>query len=97
MENAHNDSPLDQRQQADETHSICPRSGGAVRDIRNKLSKGSRAHMTANHPKTYVKAGKADKGRIEDQVVGVTGWCWNKARRRPVAAARLTPSSGGAT
>lgn len=58
---------------------------------------GSRADMTANYPKTYVKAGKADKDRIEDQDLGVTGWCRNKARRHPVAAARLTRSSGGAT
>ncbi len=58
---------------------------------------GSRADVTANYPKTYVKAGKADKGRIEDQDLGVTGWCRNNARRHPVAAARFTPSSCGAT
>ena len=41
--------------------------------MRSDLSMGSRADVTAKYAKAYVKAGKADKGRILDQVVGVTG------------------------
>jgi hypothetical protein len=43
-----------------------------------------------------VKAGKADKGRILDQVVGVMGWFRDNVRRRLVAAARLCPGGGRA-
>ena len=46
----------------------------------------------AKYAKAYVKAGKADKGRILDQVVGVTGWSRDNARRPLVAAARLCPA-----
>jgi hypothetical protein len=57
---------------------------------------GSRADVTAKYAKAYVKAGKADKGRILDQVMGVTGWSRDNARRRLVAAARLSPGGGRA-
>ncbi len=33
----------------------------------------SRAEVTSKYAKTYVKAGKGDKGRILDEVVGVNG------------------------
>jgi len=56
----------------------------------------SRADVTAKYAKMYVKAGKADKGRILDQVMGVTGWSRDNARRRLVAAARLSPGGGRA-
>ncbi len=56
---------------------------------------GSRADVTAKYATAYVKAGKADKSRILDQVVGVTGWSRDNARRL-VAAARLSPGGGRA-
>jgi hypothetical protein len=43
------------------------------------LSMSSRAEITARFAKAYVKAAKADKGQILDQVVGVTGWSRDKA------------------
>lgn len=56
---------------------------------------GSRAGVTAKYAKVYAKAGKADQGRSLDQVVGVTGWSRDDARRL-VAAARLSPGGGRA-
>ncbi len=52
------------------------------------LSMSSRAEITARLARTYVKAPKADKGKILDQVVQVTGWSRDNARRRLTAAAR---------
>ncbi len=54
----------------------------------------SRAEVTTRYAKAYVKARKADKGRILGQVVGVTGWSRDNARRRLTAAAKLNPGSG---
>ncbi len=53
----------------------------------------SRAEITAKFAKAYVKASKADKGQILDQVVEVTGWSRDNARRRLTAAAR-PPGAG---
>ena len=59
----------------------------------------SRAEITAKFAKAYVKAPKADKGKILDQVVEVTGWSRDNARRRLTAAAgrreRATRSPNG--
>jgi hypothetical protein len=55
---------------------------------------GSRAEVTTRYAKAYVKASKKGKGRILDQVVGVTGWSRDNARRRLVAAARQPPGAG---
>ena len=52
------------------------------------LSMSSRAEITARFAKAYLKAPKADKGKILDQVVEVTGWSRDNARRRLTAAAR---------
>ena len=54
----------------------------------------SRAEVTAKFAKAYVKASKADKGQILDQVVEVTGWSRDNARRRLTAAARRPPGAG---
>lgn len=53
----------------------------------------SRAEITAKFAKAYVKASKANKGQILDQVVAVTGWSRDNARRRLTAAAR-PPGAG---
>ena len=58
------------------------------------LSMSSRAEITAKFAKAYVKASKADKGQILDQVVEVTGWSRDNARRRLTAAARRPPGAG---
>ena len=42
----------------------------------------SRAEITARYAKAYMKASKKDKGQILDQVVEVTGWSRDNARRR---------------
>ena len=58
------------------------------------LSMASRAEITTRYAKAYVRAGKKDKGRVLDEVVAVTGWSRDNARRRLVAAAKAPPGSG---
>ncbi|MGH3834050.1 MAG: integrase catalytic domain-containing protein [Pseudonocardiaceae bacterium] len=54
----------------------------------------SRAEVTTRFAKAYVKACKSDRGRILDQVVAVTGWSRDNARRRLTAAAQRPPGAG---
>ncbi len=54
----------------------------------------SRAEVTTRYAKAYVRAAKGDKGRILDEVVGVTGWSRDNARRRLCAAAKRPPGGG---
>lgn len=54
----------------------------------------SRAEVTTKYAKAYAKASKKDKGRVLDQVVAVTGWSRDNARRRLVAAAQRPPGPG---
>ena len=63
--------------------------------MENELSMNSRAEVTTRYAKAYVKAAKGDKGRILDEVVGVTGWSRDNARRRLSVAARRPPGGGG--
>ena len=58
------------------------------------LSMASRAEITAKFAKAYLKASKADKGQILDQVVKVTDWSRDNARRRLKAAACRPPGAG---
>ena len=44
------------------------------------LSMSSRAEITAKFARAYVKASKAGKGQVLDQVVQVTGWSRDNAR-----------------
>ena len=48
----------------------------------------SRVEITSRYAKAYRKAGKQQKGGVLDEVVSVTGWSRDNARRRLVAAAR---------
>src|SRR5271156_1287147 len=50
------------------------------------LSMSSRAEITTRFARAYVQAAKKDKGRILDQVVEVTGWSRDNARRRLMQA-----------
>ncbi len=54
----------------------------------------SRAEITTRFAKAYARAGKKDKGLVLDQVVAVTGWSRDNARRRLTAAARQSPGAG---
>ena len=54
----------------------------------------SRAEITTRFARAYVKAGKADKGRILDRVVEVTGWSRDNARRQLTAASKRQPGQG---
>jgi hypothetical protein len=54
----------------------------------------SRAEVTTRYAKAYVKASKKDRGRILDQVMSVTGWSRDNARRRLVQAAKRPPGAG---
>ncbi|CAN5226707.1 hypothetical protein BH09ACT3_BH09ACT3_03440 [soil metagenome] len=47
----------------------------------------ARVEITAKYARGYVKASKKDRGRLLDEVVAVTGWSRDNARRRLVAAA----------
>jgi hypothetical protein len=58
------------------------------------LSMTSRAEITTRYAKAYVKAAKKEKGKVLDQVVEVTGWSRDNARRRLTAAAMRPPGSG---
>jgi len=58
------------------------------------LSMTSRAEVTVRYAKAYVKASKKDRGRILNQVVEVTGWSRDNARRRLTAAAKRPPGVG---
>lgn len=54
----------------------------------------TRADVTSKYAKAYAKAAKKDKGGILDEVVGVTGWSRDNARRRLTAAAKTSPGAG---
>lgn len=54
----------------------------------------SRAEVTTKYAKAYGRASKKDKGRVLDQVVEVTGWSRDNARRRLVTAANRPPGAG---
>ena len=42
----------------------------------------SKAEVTTRYAKAYVNARKKDKGKVLDEVVSVTGWSRDNARRR---------------
>lgn len=52
----------------------------------------SKAEVTSRYARAYVKASKQDKGRLLDEVVSVTRWSRDNARRRLTAAAKQSPS-----
>jgi transposase InsO family protein len=58
------------------------------------LSMASRAEITTRYARAYVRASKKDKGLILDQVMSVTGWSRDNARRRLVEAAKRPPGTG---
>lgn len=52
----------------------------------------SRAEITAKYAREYRSVSKRDKGRLLDEVVAVTGWSRDNARRRVAAAVRPRPA-----
>jgi hypothetical protein len=54
----------------------------------------SRAEVTTRYARAYVRASNKDKGLILDQVVSVTGWSRDNARRRLAEAAKRPPGAG---
>lgn len=62
--------------------------------MKGQLSMKSRAEITTKYAKEYARASKKDKGAVLDQVVEVTGWSRDNARRRLTQAARTAPGSG---
>jgi hypothetical protein len=62
----------------------------------SELSMRSRAEVTTKFAARYAKATKKDRGWILDQVVEVTGWSRDNARRRLRAAASGRPGPGRA-
>lgn len=53
----------------------------------------SRAEITSRFARSYARASKKDRGRILDQVIEVTGWSRDNARRR-LRQAGVAPGSG---
>jgi hypothetical protein len=60
------------------------------------LSMKARAEITTRYAKAYRAASKKERGRLLDEVVAVTGWSRDNARRRLAAAARSKPGVGRA-
>lgn len=56
-----------------------------------ELSMRARVEITAKYARAYAKASKKDKGRLLGEVVAVTGWSRDNARRRLAAAAVPRP------
>lgn len=54
----------------------------------------ARAEVTSRYAKEYARASKKDKGRVLDEVVGVTGWSRDNARRRLTTAAGARSGPG---
>jgi len=62
--------------------------GGYCWVVESELSMGARAEITKQYARAYAKADKVTKSDILDQVVNVTGWSRDNARRRLTQAAR---------
>ena len=54
----------------------------------------SRAEITTRYARAFKAADKRTKGRILDEVVSVTGWSRDNARRRLIGAAQSPPGAG---
>ena len=54
----------------------------------------SRAEITTRYARSFKAADKRTKGRILDEVVSVTGWSRDNARRRLTSAAQSPPGAG---
>ena len=54
----------------------------------------SRAEVTTRYARAYVRASKKARGKVLDEVVSVTGWSRDNARRRLVAAGKQPPGGG---
>ena len=54
----------------------------------------SRAEITTRYARAFKAADKRTKGRILDEVVSVTGWSRDNARRRLTSAAQRAPGAG---
>jgi len=51
----------------------------------------ARAEITQKYARAYVRASKKDRGLLLDEVMAVTGWSRDNARRRLSTAARPGP------
>lgn len=57
----------------------------------------TRSEITAKYARAYAKASKKDKGQLLDEVIAVTGWSRDNARRRLAKAAEPCPRAVPAT
>lgn len=51
----------------------------------------ARVEITAKYARAYLRASKKERGRLLDEVVAVTGWSRDNARRRLAGAAKSRP------
>ncbi len=63
-----------------------------LRGMGSGLSMAARAEITAKYARQYARASQKDKGRLLDEVVAVTGWSRDNARRQLRAAAKPRPA-----
>jgi transposase InsO family protein len=57
----------------------------------SRLSMSARFEITVKYARAYAKASKTVKGRLLDEVIAVTGWSRDNARRRLSGAAKPGP------
>lgn len=57
----------------------------------SELSMAARVEITAKYARAYAKASKKERGLLLDEVVAVTGWSRDNARRRLAQAAKPRP------
>lgn len=58
------------------------------------MSMSARREITKKYARGYASAAKKDKGRLLDELVGVTGWSRANARRAIAAASRRKGAAG---
>ena len=61
----------------------------------SELSVSARVEITKKYARAYAKASKKDRGRLLNEVVAVTGWSRDNARRQLVDGGRARPAAGG--
>lgn len=73
---------------------FCPRNGGSSEGMGSELSMATRTEITTKYAKEYKKASRKTKSTILNEVIAVTGWTRDNARRCLSQAAKHPPGPG---